>query len=71
MGLYANNTGSFNIAMGYNAAYGIFSAPRDYIIGIGYEALKWSKGDYNIGIGWRAGYDGVEVIIMKVLITLL
>ena len=56
--LYANNTGSFNVAMGYNAAYGIWSAPRDYIIGIGYEALKWSKGDYNIGIGWRAGYDG-------------
>ena len=56
--LYANSSGDYNVGVGFNAAYGIFSAPRDYIIGIGYEALKWSKGDYNIGIGYRAGYAG-------------
>ena len=56
--LYANNSGNYNVAMGMNAAYGVWSSPRDYIIGIGYEALKWSKGDHNIGIGYRAGYAG-------------
>ena len=56
--LYANNSGNYNIGVGMNAAYGVWSSPRDYIIGIGYEALKWSKGDHNIGIGYRAGYAG-------------
>jgi len=57
IGLSAGNSldsGSYNVMIGQNAMY--YADNSDYSVAIGYEALRDSNNDYNVGIGFRTGY---------------